>query len=319
MEKERLKQAEALFEVPEHLEQAALAMVLEVEWELILAMGKEPVTDARLRKLVVEKKLAADPVDFIRLCYGRGIINKVEGAEEPSYKISTLYGRFPYFTQFEYFAYGKLPKEMKDQLNAWDLEVYVGIYGDDVRARVRGEKIHVHNSDFLTLEEAYAFVEKHEGHIYLFPCNCKCMMYYHDRPLNVCLGFYDGPNSEADRGHGESLTVAQAKAYLKEFNRKGLMQNGEDYAICNCDGYCCYPLQMARLVGSEGIYPTSHYNIEWDEEKCIDCGKCATICNFGAFQKGADKKVTYDKALCWGCTICAPNCPKEAIALTPKK
>lgn len=319
MEQERLQKAMELFEIPANLEQAAQAMVQEVEWELILAMGKDPMTDADLRALIEKHKLAADPADFIRLCYSRAILNKVTDLEEPAWKISNLYGRYPYFAQYEYYAYGKLSRETKDALNAFDLEVYLGIYADDVRSKMRGENTHVHNSDFLTLEEAYAFVEKHEGHIYLYPCNCKCMMYYHDRPLNVCMGFYDGPNSEADRGHGERLTVRQAKEKLKEFNRKGLMQNGEDYAICNCDGYCCYPLQMARSVGAKGVYPKSHYDIDWHPEECINCGKCTTICNFGAFQRGADKTVTYRKDLCWGCTICAPNCPKGAIHLIPKQ
>ena len=114
------------------------------------------------------------------------------------------------------------------------------------------------------------------------------------------------------------MSNEEAKAKLKEFNKKGLMQNGEDYAICNCDGYCCYPLQMARQVGSKGMYPKSHYEIDWHEDECINCGKCTKICNFGAFQKGEDKKVSYNKELCWGCTICAPNCPKGAIHLKPK-
>ena len=184
---------------------------------------------------------------------------------------------------------------------------------------MQGIDTHVHNSDFLTLEEAYAFVDKNKDHIHVYACNCKAMMYYHDRPVAVCMGFYDGPNSEADRGHGEKLTAEQAKAKLKEFNKKGLMQNGEDYGLCNCDGFACYPLQMARTLGSQGIYPKSNYDIDWHEDECVNCGKCTTICNFQAFTKDENKKVHYNKDLCWGCTICAPNCPKGAIHLIPKK
>lgn len=343
MEQARLQKAMEIFEVPEEFYGVAPLMVHDAEWELILAMEKRIVPESEVIAIVEKNRLAGDAPDFIKDCYRRAILNKMPGghaglnayeglpedaaqppAEEAaqgmSWQVTNFYARYPYFAQYEYYEYGKLPREVKERLNAWDLKVYVGIFGDDVRAKMRGEDTHVHNSTFLTLEEAYAFAEKHKDTIHLHACNCKCMMYYHDRPTAVCMEFYDGPNSEADRGHGVHLTLEQAKAKLKEFNQKGLMQNGEDYAICNCDGYCCYPLQMARQVGSQGVYPKSHYNIDWHEDECINCGKCTKICNFHAFTRDeATKKVSYHRDLCWGCTICAPNCPKGAIHLIPKE
>lgn len=341
MEKERLQQAMELFEVPEQFYEVSQLMVKEVEWELILLMGKEPMPESQLCRLVEEKRLAADGWSFIRECYHRAILDKkidVDLHQDPeelraefakykdpaqekemSYQISNFYGRYPFYSQYEYYDYGRLvSREMKEKLNAWDLEVYLGIFGDNVRAKMRGEESFVHNSTFLTLEEAYEIVEKNAGHLSVTACNCKTMEYDHDRPTNVCMGFFDGPNSPTDRGYGHALTVEQAKAKIKELNQKGLMQNGEDFGFCNCDGLCCYPLKMARAVGSRGIYPKSNYEIDWHEDECVSCGKCTKICNFGAFQKGEDKKVHYQKDLCWGCTICAPNCPKGAIHLKPK-
>lgn len=321
MEQEKLIQAQKIFGVPEQFFDIAQLMVQEVEWELILRMGNQNVPDSRLRELVLKERLAADPYDFIHLCYHRAIIDKVpaEDGGELAWHIGDFYHRYSFYAQYEYYAYGKLPKQTIEALNQWQFGEYLKMYGDDVRQKIQGIETHVHNSDFLTLEEAFRFVEKHPDSIHLYACNCKSQMYFHDRPICVCLGLDAGPNSEFDRGHGEKLTVEQAQAKLREFNRKGLMQNGEDYAICNCDAYCCYPLQMARACGSQGIYPRSHYLIDWHPEECISCGRCVHVCNFNAFEKDADGKVHYIKDLCWGCTICAENCPKKAIHLIPKE
>ena len=239
MEHEKLVQAQKIFGVPEQFFDVAQQMVQEVEWELILRMEDRNIPDSKLREIVLKERLTADPYDFIKQCYSRAIIDKVpaEDGGELSWHIGSFYRRYSLYAQFEYYAYGKLPRQTIEALNQWQFSEYLKIYGDDVRKKIQGIETHVHNSDFLTLEEAYAFVDKHADSVYLCACNCKSQMYFHDRPICVCMNFYSGPNSEADRGHAEKLTVEQAKAKLKEFNRKGLMQNGEDYAICNCDGY----------------------------------------------------------------------------------
>src|SRR5699024_5853257 len=141
---------------------------------------------------------------------------------------------------------------------------------------------------------------------------------YHDRPLDVCMMFEGGINSHYDRGHGEVINAEEAKKRLKKFNRQGLMQNGEDYAICNCDGYACYPIHMARVLGSKDIYPKSHYEIEWHRDKCIDCGICVRVCNFQAFYFDEEDQVQFDEDKCWGCTICETNCAIDAISLIEK-
>ena len=320
MEQKRLRQAQELFEVPEEFYEVSCQMVHDVEWELILAMDKRTIPYEELKKLVEKERLAADAADFIRECYSRAILKKVIAEDGSlSYMATNFYARYPYYTQYEYYEYGKLPREMKERLNEWDRAVYVSIYKDDVEKKKQGIETWIHNSTFLTLAEANAVLEQHPEHITLHACNCKTMMYYHDRPLQGCMHLFDWPNSESDRGHGECLTLEEAKVKLKEFNKKGLMQNGEEGGFCNCDGYCCYPLHMARTLGSKGFYPKSNYQIDWHEDECINCGKCTTICNFGAFYKDENKKVHYNPDLCWGCTICSPNCPKGAIHLIPKE
>ena len=227
--------------------------------------------------------------------------------------------RYSYYAQFEYYEFGCLPRELIEALYDWQTEIYQSIYLPQVKAKVAGEGVYVHNQTYLTLEEFDKIIDGHHGSIHLVPCNCKSQKYFHDRKLNVCVNMNDGPNSAVDRGMGEPISPENMKKKVREFNASGLMQNGEDGFICNCDGLCCFPMQMAYKAGSRLIYPESNWKIDWHEDECVNCGKCTKICNFGAFYKDDNRKVHYDVDKCWGCTICAPNCPKHAIHLLPRE
>ena len=300
------------------------AIVQEPHWNYVAdQLGMDPI-DFRLKNVM-------EPYDMERmhnanignarfrdvLIQGRERFNWDERKKECKEK-NAQKGRYRYGVGVALCSHARFSRDLKDRLNSWDFEVYYGIYGEDVAKKKQGINTYVHNSTYLTLPESKAFIEKHKDHIYLVPCNCKCMMDVTEKPRNVCLNFNSGDNSPWDRGHGTEITAERAWELILDWNKRGLMQNGEDYAICNCDGASCYPLQMARKAGSRGMYPTSNYTICWNEEECINCGKCASICNFQAFKKGEDKKVSFDPELCWGCTICSANCPKGAITLKKK-
>ena len=279
----------------------------------------KPMTEKELRKLMEKNRLAASPYVLINRMYSRNVLNKVTDADEPTWKISDFYSRYSYYAQFEYYEFGCLPRELIEALYDWQTEIYQSIYLPQVKAKVAGEGVYVHNQTYLTLEEFDKIIDGHHGSIHLVPCNCKSQKYFHDRKLNVCVNMNDGPNSAVDRGMGEPISPEDMKKKVREFNASGLMQNGEDGFICNCDGLCCFPMQMAYKAGSRLIYPESNWKIDWHEDECVNCGKCTKICNFGAFYKDENRKVHYDVDKCWGCTICAPNCPKHAIHLLPRE
>lgn len=316
---ENRKKAHELFGVPEQFDEVADLMVHEEEWQVILLMGKEPMTEKELRKLMEKNRLAASPYVLINRMYSRNVLNKVTDADEPTWKISDFYSRYSYYAQFEYYEFGCLPRELIEALYDWQTEIYQSIYLPQVKAKVASEGVYVHNQTYLTLEEFDKIIDGHHGSIHLVPCNCKSQKYFHDRKLNVCVNMNDGPNSAVDRGMGEPISPEDMKKKVREFNASGLMQNGEDGFICNCDGLCCFPMQMAYKAGSRLIYPESNWKIDWHEDECVNCGKCTKICNFGAFYKDDNRKVHYDVDKCWGCTICAPNCPKHAIHLLPRE
>jgi NAD-dependent dihydropyrimidine dehydrogenase PreA subunit len=55
--------------------------------------------------------------------------------------------------------------------------------------------------------------------------------------------------------------------------------------------------------------------LEYDEELCINCGMCSTVCPHGVFEEGEKKAVLRRKESCMECGACWLNCPVDAIAV----
>lgn len=307
-----------LFEVPDHLKAEALKMVTEQEILLILMMKKEVLSEEKLKEEILEKKISTKPQILIASAYRRCIIDKVRVGDVLSFKITNLYCRFPYYAQFEADRYRKFTDSSKKKLNDWDFSLYIEGNRQGVLDKKAGNLSAGKSSVFMTLEETDLHIDRHEDLLYLVPCNCKTMMDVTEKPRDVCLMFDEGDNSLIDRGYGTVVTPEEAKSMVRQWNKEGLMQNGEPDAICNCDGDSCYPLQVSRAVEAQGVYPKANYSINWKIDDCIHCGKCVKLCNFHAFTQNETKKVEFDPSFCWGCTICAPNCPKNAIELIRK-
>ncbi|MGC9516816.1 MAG: 4Fe-4S dicluster domain-containing protein [Methanomicrobiales archaeon] len=53
--------------------------------------------------------------------------------------------------------------------------------------------------------------------------------------------------------------------------------------------------------------------VKQDEEKCIDCGACVSLCPVKAISIKDDWSVEIDNQLCIGCGFCTFSCPTKAI------
>lgn len=56
-------------------------------------------------------------------------------------------------------------------------------------------------------------------------------------------------------------------------------------------------------------------DIRLDEDLCVTCGVCTSVCKPGALALDEEAALTFDKDKCVYCEACVVVCPRRAIAL----
>lgn len=304
-----------LFEIPEVAQSVIPMFMSEVEVQAIELMQRNQYPHDKLIELLCQ--CTADPKGLFTTMWTRALIMK-DYENTDLYSITSFWRRITYFAQYETDQWRAAPEQIRTKID----NMYVDYYAQRAQPRLelslKDPTKLIENAYFFTLDETLHMIDKMEQEeFYIIPCNCKRLsLACEDKnPYNVCVEFGRHPNSDVDRGHGKMVNKDEVKALIVQANKRGLMQTTEmGYALCNCCSCCCYPIRGSERLGTKGLWPKQIYKIHWDEEKCIHCGKCATICNFDAFEKKG-KKVIFHKEKCWGCTICSDKCPRGAITL----
>ena len=69
---------------------------------------------------------------------------------------------------------------------------------------------------------------------------------------------------------------------------------------------------------SKGVIVDVSSLIEKDEELCIECGACVSLCPSGALYHAPDHSIGLDPEKCNGvtCSLCLDACPRRALYLT---
>jgi pyruvate formate lyase activating enzyme len=76
------------------------------------------------------------------------------------------------------------------------------------------------------------------------------------------------------------------------------------------------PLSCIWCHNPESI--SAEPQIQWLENRCINCGSCLKICPQHCLVK-TEKGIVIDRKLCDGCGACSENCPANAMELLGKK
>jgi len=89
---------------------------------------------------------------------------------------------------------------------------------------------------------------------------------------------------------------------------------GKDIVVADCDVDAAdmYLLLQPKLKTEEDFY--SGYAAVINREKCLNCGKCASVCHFEAINL-VECLYTVSSINCEGCGYCAKICPVDAITL----
>jgi len=54
-------------------------------------------------------------------------------------------------------------------------------------------------------------------------------------------------------------------------------------------------------------------SIRVDEDKCVHCGICTSVCSSRALFLGEDARLNFEQNRCVGCNLCIKACPSRAI------
>jgi NAD-dependent dihydropyrimidine dehydrogenase PreA subunit len=55
--------------------------------------------------------------------------------------------------------------------------------------------------------------------------------------------------------------------------------------------------------------------LKLDQDKCVGCGMCATVCPHRIMKMENGKASISDKDLCMECGACSLNCPTDAVTV----
>jgi ferredoxin len=71
--------------------------------------------------------------------------------------------------------------------------------------------------------------------------------------------------------------------------------------------------EITESLMSNEIQVNKKGRIILDEDLCIDCGACLSLCVVEAIHYSEDDKIEFSEDKCIGCLICIDSCPRGAI------
>lgn len=184
----------------------------------------------------------------------------------------------------------------------------------------------------VPLEDAEKIIDLNQGDIFVIPCICRkyyggkekmsCMFLRPAaKPLQESIGPWDTPN--------KMVSKEEAKEMLREFDKEGCFHGifwgpaPIPTMLCNCEYPYCIALRARFHYDIVDTFRKAEYVAYVDPEKCNGCGgtpRCQPRCTFGDIKYSPTSgKVHINQMQCWGCGLCRPACPNDAITLVPRE
>lgn len=146
-------------------------------------------------------------------------------------------------------------------------------------------------------------------------------------PLKTCLLMGSDADFFVQKGLATAITQQEALDIIRHHVDMGFMiesyysKNSE--VICSCHVQDCGHLQYHKAIPVETYENavcrsnTSHFDLVYDKDACIQCGACVERCPMESITLGEDGYPQVD-AHCFRCGQCAMVCPVKARSLAAK-
>ncbi|HEX2923214.1 MAG TPA: 4Fe-4S binding protein [Chloroflexota bacterium] len=316
-----LRQFAQQFKVPDIALPYITRIVTMDEMRLVLAGADDPLTPETASEALGISPRGASKL--LESAFRRGVLDRELPETQPRYTPTDFYSRADAFASFEPEGWLSLPLDLREALDEWMMQQYIGRIRPNVERLMAGKPAEGSpgNDSILLLHEADAIIDRART-IAVIPCDCRSIHRQCDKPLETCIQFNAIAEKKLARGLGRKLTTDEAKELVRWADRQGLMHTtdlefGEEgpAPLCNCCGDDCYVFRAAARLGSKGAWPRSRYVATYDPDLCSNCGACTRRCHFNAFVK-TDGKISFAPVRCWGCGLCANSCPTGAIVMS---
>jgi NAD-dependent dihydropyrimidine dehydrogenase PreA subunit len=77
---------------------------------------------------------------------------------------------------------------------------------------------------------------------------------------------------------------------------------------------------MCKALTNKGAVVTKlNIPIRWDENECVECGACVSVCPTKVFSIAEDFSLDVDDTKCIQCGTCVDMCPHNALSLGNNK
>jgi len=152
-----------------------------------------------------------------------------------------------------------------------------------------------------------------------------------DAPMETCLTISNSGDSSLIRhGYAREISKEEALNVIKISKEHNLVQFAENVQsnvsfICNCCSCCCEVLSNAKKHGYTNAINSSNYICEIDEENCIGCKKCVSVCPMDAISliesntEGKKYVAVVNNDMCIGCGVCDRSCQFDALELVHRE
>lgn len=196
------------------------------------------------------------------------------------------------------------------------------------------KKIESQGSEFLPTDVLKEVVKRTDDIVIMNSCLCRSSNDCKDYPQDLGCIFLGPTTKKIPRTVCHEATVEEALEQIDKADAAGLThmigKNKIDslwmavgprdglLTICHCCPCCCLWKVIPELDSDivDKMEPLKGVSIDFDEDKCISCGRCLRdVCMPDAITL-KDGKINIDQDKCMGCGLCVNKCKQDAITLS---